>query len=338
MLEIDGSFGEGGGQIIRTAIALSSLTKKPIKIKNIRAKRKNPGLAYQHITAIKLVGKICNAKVKGLDTGSSSIEFYPNEIKGGDYNFDVGTAGSITLILQACLPPSLFAKEKSIITIKGGTDVMWSPPIDYFANVFLPLVKKMGTDIKVKLLQRGHYPKGGGKVRIEISPIANNLSSLSIEKRGKILQIRGIAHAVNLPNHVVERMKNSTLEKLKKYNVKIGTELSKGYSSGAGIVLFAEFENTVLGSSALGEIGVRAEIVGEKAGNALLKEINSKSTLDIYAADQILPYLALAKNKSSFLAREISLHAKTNMWLIQKFLDVEFQVFDEKGIKKVVVS
>lgn len=338
MLEIDGSYGEGGGQIIRTAVALSALTKKPIKIKNIRAKRKNPGLSYQHITAIKLVAKICDATVSGLEKGSSFIEFYPNKIKGGDYVFDVGTAGSLTLILQACIPPCLFANGRTKIIITGGTDVKWSPPFDYFSNVFLPILKKMGAIIKIDLLQRGHYPKGGGKVKIEIFPVKNSLSSLNLNQRGDIIKISGVAHTANLPDHVSERMKNGVNEKLKNYQLKIVTEVSKGYSSGAGITLWAETEDTIIGSSAIGERGIRAEIVGEKAANDLITEINSNSTLDNYAADQILPYLALAKSNSCFLANEISMHAKTNMWLIEQFLNVNYQIIDGDQINKVIVQ
>ena len=338
MLEIDGSYGEGGGQIIRTAVALSAFTKKTIKIKNIRAKRKNPGLSYQHITAIKLIGKICDAEVIGLEKGSLFIEFHPKEIKGGDYDFDVGTAGSVTLILQACILPCLFAKEKTLITITGGTDVRWSPPIDYFINVFIPILKKMGINIEVDLIQRGHYPKGGGKVRVEISQISNSILPLTLDEFIKIIKIFGIAHNANLPNNIVERMKNSVIEKLRGFDYDIKTEICNSFSSGTGIVLWAESPNSILGASSLGERGVRAEIVGERAINELLQEIKSKSTIDSHMADQILPYLSLSNQDSCFLTKEISLHAKTNMWLIQQFLDMEFEVIDNKINKKVIVK
>ncbi|HDJ94933.1 MAG TPA: RNA 3'-phosphate cyclase, partial [Acidilobales archaeon] len=162
MLIIDGSFGEGGGQILRTTIALSSLLLKPVRIINIRAKRRNPGLQMQHITAVKVLTTLTNASVKGLYKGSMVLEFIPKERRCGSFEFNIGTAGSISLVLQASLPVMLFAPGEVKLRIRGGTDVSWSPPIDYIKNVLVPILGKMGAHVEIKVLRRGHYPKGGG--------------------------------------------------------------------------------------------------------------------------------------------------------------------------------
>ena len=331
MIEIDGSFGEGGGQIVRTAVALSALTRKSVRIINIRAKRKNPGLSYQHLTAIKAVAEICDAEIKGVEKGSSVIEFYPKKIRGGNFSFDVGTAGSVTLVLQCCLLPCLFSNEKTKITIKGGTDVKWSPPVDYFSHVFLKTISKMGANIELKIIKRGFYPKGGGDIEVNIEPV-KELKKLDLSQKKETKNINGTAFISDLPEHILKRMKDAALKKLIEYDVKIKDEITTSFSPGAGITLWTD---TMLGSSCLGEKGVSAEKVGENAANNLLEEIKSGATLDVYAADQILPYLALAKNKSTFLTRNLSMHAETNMWLIKKFVDVKFDVKDEKGLKRV---
>ncbi len=333
MIEIDGSFGEGGGQIVRTAIALSALTKKPVKIFNIRAKRKNPGLSYQHITSIKSVAEICDAEIKGVKKGSSVIEFYPKKIKGGNFIFDVGTAGNVTLVLQCCLLPSLFSNESTRITIKGGTDVKWSPPIDYFSHVFLKILSVMGAKVELKIIKRGFYPKGGGEIELKIEPV-KELKKLDLSQTTETKNIKGISFISNLPEHILKRMKDSALKKLLDYDVKIKEEVKPSFSPGTGIMLWTD---TLLGSSCLGEKGISAERIGENAANNLLQEIKSGATIDVYATDQILPYLALAKNKSVFLTRRISMHAETNMTLIKKFVDVKFDVKNENGLKKVEV-
>ncbi|MDI6916362.1 MAG: RNA 3'-terminal phosphate cyclase [Thermoplasmatales archaeon] len=331
IIEIDGSFGEGGGQIVRTAVALSALTNKPVKVFNIRAKRKNPGLSYQHLTAINSVAEICDAEIKGLWKGSSVIEFYPKKINHGVFDFDVGTAGSVTLVLQCCLLPGLFADEKTKIKIRGGTDVKWSPPVDYFSHVFLEILSKMGVKTELKIIKRGCYPKGGGEINVNIEPV-KELKGLDLSQTKETKNIKGTVFISNLPEHILKRMKDSALKKLLGYDVNIKDEIAHSFSPGAGITLWTD---TLLGSSCLGELGIPAERVGESAANNLLGEIKSGATLDVYASDQILPYLVLAKNKSVFLTRKISMHAETNMWLIKKFVDVRFDVKEQNGLKRV---
>ena len=342
MIEIDGSHGEGGGQILRTAISLSTLTKKPIRISKIRANRPNPGLNYQHVVALKSVAELCNADVKGLSKGSCEIEFYPHEVKGGKFHFDILTAGSTTLVLQACLLPSLFAPETAEFKITGGTDVKWSPPIDYFRFVFSPLLHKMGAEVSIVLGRRGHYPKGGGEITARIKPVGK-LKPLTLEQKGELRSIKGIAHVSNLPSKIANRMKHATLLKLVNYReVSISEEhypqgKDPAHGAGTGIVLWANYENSILGTNGLGEKGVPAEKIALNAVDDLLTEMNSKSTLDVHAADQFLPYMALAEGESIFLTRELTNHAKTNIWLIEQFLDVKFEVKKREGLEEVRV-
>ncbi|MDI6708916.1 MAG: RNA 3'-terminal phosphate cyclase [Candidatus Thermoplasmatota archaeon] len=337
MIVIDGSYGEGGGQILRTAVALSALTKKPVRVVNVRAKRSKPGLQAQHLTAVKSVAELCSAEVKGLEKNSKELEFYPGKLKGGEFKLDVGTAGSVTLVLQCCLLSSIFSSSQVRLSITGGTDVKFAPPIDYFKNVFLKLLEKLGIEAELELIRRGYYPRGGGEVEILIKPV-KEIKPLSLERGGSLKQVEGLCFISNLPDNILKRIKHSALKELINYPTKIEENVSLAYGQSAGITLWADYESTCLGSSCLGEKGLPAEKVGSEAALNLLKEINSGATLDIHAADQILPYLALAKGESKFLVRELSLHAQTNMWLIKNFLDVEFEVVDEKGLKKIKVQ
>lgn len=342
MITIDGSHGEGGGQILRCAVSLSCISKKPVRITNIRANRPNPGLNYQHVLAIKSVAELCRADVKGLNKGSSEVILHPHEIKGGKFHFDILTAGSTTLVLQACLLPGLFADDVTEFTITGGTDVKWSPPVDYFRFVFAPLLHKMGGEISIVLGRRGHYPKGGGEITVRIKP-TEKLKPLALEERGDLKSIKGIAHVSNLPNKIAERMKHTALLKLVEFkDVNVSLEhypqgKDPAHGVGAGIVLWANYENTILGGNGLGEKGVPAEAVGKNTVEKLMNEMNSNSTLDVHATDQFLPYMALAKGESVFYARELTNHAKTNTWLIKQFLDAKFEVREKDGLNEVRV-
>jgi RNA 3'-phosphate cyclase len=338
MISIDGSQGEGGGQILRTAIAFSALTQEPVRIFNIRAKRENPGLRAQHLTGIKAAGKICDAKIKGDELGSREIEFFPGEIKGGNFNFNIGTAGSITLVLQALMIPAMKVKEKVKIQLKGGTDVKWSPTIDYLRFVTLPLLKKFGYEAKIDLLQRGYFPKGGGKVIAEIFPI-KNLKPINLMERGKILSLEGISHAHNaLEKARVSRRQARTARsllynKLCKLNpgieVKIKQEYYSTLSYGSGLTLWVKTENSILGANALGEKGKSSEVVGQEAAKNLIREVDSKAALDKYMGDQIIPYLALSSGEVK--VSEITPHTKTNVEIVNKF-GYNLEIMEKKNV------
>jgi RNA 3'-phosphate cyclase len=337
MIKIDGSYGEGGGQILRIAVALSAVTGNPVNIYNIRKGRPKPGLARQHISAVRSVAELCNATVKGLAKGSTELEFYPSEIVGNDFQIDIGTAGAITLVLQAFLLPALIANRKSVITISGGTDVPFAPPIDYFKFVFLHHLGKLtNASINIQIISRGYYPKGGGRVRVEVNP-GKRFNSMVIEERGELKEIHGIVNATNLPYHILKRMKHTVLKKFVGYPIQIEEDFRTTGTTGTGIVLWARTENTMLGASALGKLGVSAETVGISASNVLLDDIKSNATVDLNASDQLIPYLMLADGKSIFKVRTITKHTETIIWLTRKFVDRTVKIDDLNGLKTIAV-
>ena len=340
MLEIDGSYGEGGGQILRNAVAFSVLTKKSIKITDIRANRPNPGIKAQHYVAMKSLAEICDAKTEGLEIGSETITFKPGKIKGGRYNFDVGTAGSISLVFQACILACVKSKEQITINLSGGTDVKWSPSWDYFENVYLSLLKKMGLKVYPKLFIRGYYPRGGGEAVITISP-CNKIKPLVLKDVEELKEVKGKVNISNLPEHISKRIHDSAVRTFLKndFMTSIEVDSSTSLSPGVGITLWSEGKKSIIGTGLLGEKGLSSEEVGKTASAALLKEIASESNIDAYAFDQILPFMVLAKKqgKSTCIVRELSNHASTNMWLIKQFFDVDFKVIQSEFNIKVEV-
>ena len=215
MIEIDGSYGEGGGQIVRTSVALSAVTGKSVLIKKIRQGRPKPGLAAQHAQAIRALGQICNAEIKGAEPGSSEVLFCPQEICGGSRRVEIGTAGSVTLLMQCLLPALLHAEKRTSLQVQGGTDVQWSPSVDYFRNVFLPALSFFGGRAGLQLLRRGYYPRGQGEVLLEVEPSHLKPAHISYEPFNPAHnRIMGISHCSNLPQHVAERQAASAIERL----------------------------------------------------------------------------------------------------------------------------
>jgi len=326
MKEIDGSYGEGGGQILRTAVAMSMLENEEVTINNIRAKRPNPGLSHQHLMALKAAKDISGAEAEGLKKGSKTVYFKPDEIKGGFYRFDIGTAGSITLLLQAILPPALMSDKKIELEIKGGTDVKWSPPYDYFENVFLGNLRKMGADVESKCLERGHYPKGGGKVKVEIQP--SEIKDLNTSK--DVEKVEGRAFVTNLPEHIAERMKKSALKELIEYQTSISVESYNSASAGTALTLWTKGER-VLGNGILGEKGVPAEEIGKKAAESIIDDIESEIDLDVWCADQIIPYLGMSDREGKLTVRNNTGHLNTNVWVVNQFIDEKIKLKERDG-------
>jgi RNA 3'-phosphate cyclase len=330
MLEIDGSQGEGGGQILRTAASLSVLLEEELRVVRIRENRPKPGLAQQHLVGLKALQELASAEAEGLEIGSREVRFHPGRPAPGRYRIDVGTAGSISLLLQTLLLPAAFAPGPVELEIRGGTDVRWSPPIDYVREVFLPFVRRMGLEAEILLRQRGYYPRGGGVVEVRVYPL-RKLRPLHILERGRLQGIRGRAHSLNLPAHVTKRMARAAKEVLEGYPCTIEEEAGKGPSTGAGITLWAEFEGSRLGAGSLGEIGKPAEKVGREAGEELLQYLREGTLLDPHMGDQLPPYMALAKGPSEIRVKEKTGHLETNLALLEKLLGVAFEVREEKG-------
>jgi len=341
VLVIDGSIGEGGGQILRSAIALSAVLLKPVRIINIRAKRRNPGLRPQHLTAIKVVATLTDAEIKGAFVGSREILFIPKKRRSGFFKFNIGTAGSIPLVMQASIPVMLFSDGDTCIDIIGGTDVSWSPPIDYMRFVFAPFLKKLGISITIKLLRRGHYPRGGGRVIYCVNPV-QSIKPLRVEKRGNILRIRGISHAVKLPKHVAirqaETAKNIILKKYKDLDVSIDIEWydpskDRHLGPGSGIVVWAECENSILGGDSLGERGKPAEKVGEEAAEILIEDLETNRAVDRHMGDMIIPFLALANGESVITGAKMTMHTYTNIEVVRRItgakIDATYEGFNK---------
>ncbi|MDY0129297.1 MAG: RNA 3'-terminal phosphate cyclase [Methanosarcina vacuolata] len=331
MLEIDGSYGEGGGQLVRTAVALSAVTGNGIRITNIRKNRPNPGLKQQHLKALETATRICRAQTSGLFPGSTEISFVPVEIEGGKYDIDIGTAGSITLLLQCIMPALPFAKKKVELTIKGGTDVAWSPTINYLQNVTFRALEQLGYSGSLTLKEHGYYPKGGGKVSAYFKPC--RLQGFNFLKEEE--EIKGISHASNLPAHVPLRQAEAASTRLMEagYPSQIETQSFEASSTGSGITLWTGY----IGGSALGERGLPAEKVGKYAADEIIPELRSGASVDTHLADQLIPYMALAGN-SSYTVRELSLHTTTNIWITEQFLNVKFRIEKKEGFLEVSVS
>ncbi len=324
MLDIDGSYGEGGGQLLRTACALSAITGKGLKLHDVRARRTPPGLAPQHLTAVKAVAALCDAQTEGIELRSRELVFRPGRLRGGEFRFDVGTAGSVTLVLQALLPAALVSGARSQIHLTGGTDIRGAPPLDYLRFVLLPLLVRMGAEVNVTLVRRGYYPRGGGEIAVQVRP--GRLRPLRLEQAGAVEKIRGLIHVANLPEHIATRMHQTAVRVLAAIaGIEIEQQIldrQQAIGQGGAIVLWTSGTQTPLGASAVAQRGVPAERIAERAARALREEISAGATLDIHAADQILIYAALAPGRSCFLVRTLSSHAQTALWLLQQFLPV----------------
>ena len=332
MIEIDGSYGEGGGSLFRYSLALSALSGLPVRIKNIRAKRDPPGLKPQHLAAAKVLTEISNAKASGLSVGSTSVEFIPGEIRGGKYKFDVGTAGSVSLVIQAVLPVAIRANSPIELDLIGGTDVRMAPPVDYMRNVFLKNLSLMGIKAELQLIKRGHYPRGGGRVILRVNPVSN-INNIEAIELGEIKKVRGLAHAVKLKRDVAERIALSATKMLKSEGLdpEIDVEWSENnhLGPGAGITVWAE-SNSVIGADSLGERGKPSEVVGKEAASKLIDEIRSKMAFDRHTGDMLIPYLAVSSGRSVVGVSNLTLHAISNIWLCEKFFNIKFDIKGEK--------
>jgi RNA 3'-terminal phosphate cyclase (ATP) len=322
MIDIDGSFGEGGGQIVRTSVALSAVTSTAIRIRNIRQNRPKPGLAPQHAHAIKALAQLCGAKISGVKPGSSEINFEPGNIRSGYNRVDIGTAGSVTLLMQCLLPAMLEAEGPVSLEVHGGTDVRWSPTVDYFKHVFLTALNSFGARTGLDIRQRGYYPKGMGSVLLEVHPGPLNPAQFRTQD---VNVVDGISHCSNLPEHVAQRQADSASHILDEAGIKsrVCPQVLHLPSTGSGITLWSMYR----GGSALGERGIRAEEVGKTAADEIILEIRSLAAVDRHLADQLIPYLALVGG--SYTTREVSMHTKTNIWTARHFTEKNFKISGE---------
>ena len=328
MINIDGSWGEGGGQILRTCLSLATITGQPVRIDRIRANRKKPGLAAQHLTSVRAAATLCQAEVSGDTLGSMTLEFRPTRPpQAGQYSFDVtqaregGSAGAVTLILQTILLPLALANGSSKVMLKGGTHVAWSPPVTYIEEVYLPTLKQLGVQAEVKLNAWGWYPRGGGEVELGVTGSQQPLTGLQLLERGAIRQVRGLAVVTELPSHIPQRMANRAANLLQQAHLpaQIQPVRGRGIAPGAGIFLTAEYEHSRAGFSALGGRGIPAERVAETAVQELLDFHAQAVPVDPFLGDQLLLPLALSSETSQYRVASISKHLTTNAWVIEQF-------------------
>ncbi len=335
MISIPGDIMEGGGQVLRFSVALSSVARKQIKVHNIRANRTPSGLRRQHLNAVKAVARLSNAQVEGASLGSKEIFFTPSHIEGGSFNIDVETAGSTSLILQAMMPVAAFADKIVAIEIIGGTNNPMAPPIDYIQKVLLPTIAKMGFRGSIDLLRRGFYPKGQGIIRAEFEPV-RDLKPIILTNSGDVKKLYCISYSARLQSHIVERMAKSAKTALYKSGYKdVNTELESLQSNdskcavdpGCGIMLLAELTSgSFLSSSIIGKLGKSAENVGEEAAKNLLMQLESKAPIDKFLADQIIIYISLADGVSRIRTTELTLHTLTCVEIAKRILGVDFTV------------
>jgi RNA 3'-terminal phosphate cyclase (ATP) len=327
---IDGSEGEGGGQVLRTSLSLSAITGKPVRIENVRGRRKKPGLFRQHLTAFKAAAEICDARMEGAELGSSEIAFYPDEIKGGDYDFAIGSAGATNLVAQTVLPILSHADADSTVTITGGTHNQWAPTFDFLDRAFLPQYRKMGGRASVELNAYGFYPAGGGSMTMSVKPTIET-HPLSLEDRGERLSESAVAIVANLKRDIGNR-ELKTLLKAMSLKPEQGEIIhAEGPGPGNAISLFLEHEHVTEVFIGLGEHGVRAEAIAKKVAEQAQKYLPAKDSLGKtktavgeHLADQLLLPMALFDG-GVFTTTDISQHTKTNIDIIKMFLDVDIK-------------
>ena len=325
VIAIDGSQGEGGGQVLRTALALSLATGRPFRIDNIRAKRAKPGLLRQHLTALQAAAAVGRARVAGDALGSSSVTFEPGPVEAGSYTFSVGSAGSATLVFQTVMLPLLLATGPSTLVLEGGTHNTAAPPFDYLQRVFLPVVARMGGAVGVSLERAGYYPAGGGRFVAHITGSAE-LRRLDLRQRGAIVGRRVRAQVSNLPRHIAEREVRTALEMLN-WSEGQGAVEVVSTSPGPGNVLFIEIESEHVCEmlTGFGEVGVAAEAVANRAAQDARRYLVSDAPVGVCLADQLLPIMAMGHG-GTFRTLSLTRHARTNADVVRLFRDVRIEI------------
>ncbi len=337
MIEIDGSQGEGGGQVLRTSLTLSTITGFPFRINNIRKNRSKPGLMAQHLKAVDAAAAISKAQVEGAALNSGSLTFTPCSIRSGRYRFDIGTAGATTLVLQTILLPLSMADSASSVIITGGTHVSWSPCYDYLSLQWLYYLQLIGFDAEIAMDQAGFYPKGGGRIRATIRP-ASSISPLKLTRRGRLQRIVGVSAVANLPLDIAERQKRQAVLRLQKLGwenstpeIRIKIENLHSPVKGTYILLLAHFEESRCCYSALGKLGKPAERVADDAVDAFKIFLETDGVVDQYLADQLLVPLCLSQGESEIRTSQITQHTLTNADIIRAFLPARITIDGEPG-------
>lgn len=329
VVEIDGAEGEGGGQMLRTALTLSIITQKPFRMFNIRANRPNPGLSAQHLTALLAAARISEAKIEGAYLRSKEIFFSPKKIISGNFSFKIETAGSTTLLLQTLYLPLAFAGGGRL-TLEGGTHTKWSPPFDFLKYVFCKLLKRMDCNMELNLRRAGYYPKGSGMLSISISA-CRSLKSLILGERGRLRRLLVSVTLSRLPEHIAEREIKRLSERLS-FAGELEVRLNRpdSLSAGNSVLLVCEFSKTVAGFAAVGERGRRAEEVADEVAYSAMSFLNSSGAVDVHSTDQLMLPAALADGETVIRTEKLTNHIKTNAKTLSLFLKRNIELTEDK--------
>jgi RNA 3'-terminal phosphate cyclase (ATP) len=332
---IDGSAGEGGGQILRTSLTLSCITGKSLHIENIRAARRNPGLAKQHLSCVRAACKICNGRAQGATKGSKVLDFQPEPVQSGDFHFDIGSAGSASLVIQTLLPALFLADKPSTVTVTGGTHNPMAPPFDFLNETFLPAIETAGFGGNCKLIKHGFFPAGGGKISFNIQPWQKNTGrTIDLCRQSKEPKIHARIYTAKLPEHVAQRQRKLLLQS--GLNIRNTEHIEVTDSNGPGNCAMIRLCNgnrtTVF--TAFGMRGKPSEEVIREITSLAKDFLVSDAAVDRFLADQLLIYMAIAK-AGSFTTNELSSHLQTNMEVIKKFLPVNFSVEHQKQAYRI---
>lgn len=337
MITVDGSIGEGGGQVLRTALALSIATRRACRIEHIRSKRPKPGLLRQHLTAVQAATAVGDAQVEGDTIGSTALTFVPRAIRAGEYRFAVGTAGSATLVMQTVLPPLLLASGESTLILEGGTHNPWAPPFDFLQRAFMPLVNRLGPSVETTLKRPGFYPAGGGAFAVTVRP-SKVLGRLELIERGTVVARRVTAMLANLPRHIAERELRVALDLLN-WRRECGSVVNVDGGPGPGNLVLIELESEHVTeiTSGFGEVGVAAEAVADRAVKDMRRYLAAGVPVGVHLADQLLTVLALSEGE--FRTVSLSRHSLTNIEVIRHFVDVRIAVVEEgRDVVRVEVT
>lgn len=341
MFEVDGSQKSGSGTILRLSVALAAVLGQPLHMVNIRQNRPEPGLKPQHLEAVLVSAKLCNAEIRGAHLGSRELWFRPRRIEGGRVESEIGTAGSIPMLLMTVLPICAWAEQAVTLHVsKGGTDTRNAPTVNYLRFVFLPLLKRMGLDAELAVQKYGYYPKGMGEATLTVEP-CRSLKPLVLEKPGIPRLVRGVSVCTFLEDRkVAKRQAGAAMDFLQErgcsVDVQVVNDRSNALQKGSSLALWTESESgAVLGADAIGELRKSSEAVGKEAAEKLWEEIKARPTVDLHLADMLIPYIALTEGKSVYLARSVSEHLETNIWLVQQILNVKFSLEKSGNIFRV---
>jgi RNA 3'-terminal phosphate cyclase (GTP) len=341
VIEIDGSYGEGGGSVLRQAVGLAAYSGRAVRITRIRAGRDEPGMKPQHVKAVEAAAAITGAHVEGAAVGSTELQFDPGPLRGGSYTFDVGTAGAATLVLQSLLLPCLCGEGEFDLAVVGGTDVPWSPPADYLASVTLSTLQRAGFGAgHLHILRRGYYPKGGGRLEARLVS-GPGRAPVSLELAGGLEGVRGVSHAARIlaTRRVAERQADAARQVLTPLGVpvEITTQYGEAWSAGSGITLWTLARGGgAVGGSALGARGKPAEDVGREAAMRLREEIASGAGVDRHLADQLIPFLAVSGG--SLVTSEVTSHTRSNIYVAERILGATFEVGERRVTARPVTG